>query len=342
MRSGATQGGQGAYGTVPTVPQLDSTQLAAILGNTGNLGKLFGLTNSLNVNAAEQAQVPLNLNLPNYQQNLQQRSQNITAAQQGVLPQDFKNQLGISAAERGVGTGGIYGANNDAALLRALGTNSLARMDTGQQQFNQSMATTPTGTQFNPISFLNTPGMFQSAQYGANVLGAAPNPRMAADEELRRAQQGLGTSWWHGSPNSGMLGGNQTSSGWAGAQGSTGLGAMPSSLSPMPRATGQQFGPPGASANNPMPRSTGEQFGPNPWGGTGTPLPGYSGSQWTGSLMDDLGANQFTGQSNDINPWARATGEQFGPNPFQSGDQNFGYQGPGWTGDMLEDMNYNG
>lgn len=191
LRPGPTQGGSGAYGAVPTIPDPFGTQRSAISGNMGNLGNLYGLTNSLNTNAAQQAVMPFQMNLPNYNAMTAASSGNILSKLKGQVPEDVARQIAQMAAERGAATGTIGAPNSNAALLRALGLTSLDLTNQGEQQLSGAVARTPTGQQFNPQQFLITPNQLQEAQYGSNVLGAAPDPRQAAQLGLRTAQSGM-------------------------------------------------------------------------------------------------------------------------------------------------------
>lgn len=186
-----TQAGSGAFGAVPTVPSLQSTQGQAIGGNLANLGSLSGLTGQLNQLTATQAALPYQLNLPNYSSMLSANTGNILSNLQGQIPGDVSAQLQQLGAERGIATGNPGSPNSNAALLRALGQTSLGLQTQGAQQFNQAIASTPTGAQFNPAQFLVSPAEQQQAQYAANTLAAAPNPNLAAATSLGSALSGL-------------------------------------------------------------------------------------------------------------------------------------------------------
>ncbi len=190
-----------AFGGIPGVPSPGQTQGQAISSNIGNLGSLYGLGSSLNQFTAQQAPTSLNLNLPNYQQNLATQSQDVMSKLKGQIPQDVANQLQQFGAERGVGTGSIGSPNSDAATLRALGLTSLDIQNQGMQQFGQQIAQTPQGAQFNPFNFLITPEQQQQAQYQANLLNAAPVPSSAQYAGLNAFQQGRGQGF-QGFPSS--------------------------------------------------------------------------------------------------------------------------------------------
>lgn len=186
------QGGAGPYGGIPQVPSPINTQGQAISGNMGNLGNLYNLGNSLNTNIAQQAALPYNLNLPGYQGMIGQSSGNILSLLQGQVPQDVANQISQMAAERGVATGSIGSPNANTALLRSLGLTSLGLQQQGEGELTGAIGRTPTGQQFNPQSFLVSPDTLQQAQYQSNLLSAAPDPTLSAQQELTNAFAGLG------------------------------------------------------------------------------------------------------------------------------------------------------
>lgn len=292
LPTGPTQRGAGTYGQVPTVPDLFGTQAGAISGNLGNLSNLYGLTGSLNTEIAKQAQLPFQLNLPNYQGMVGQSSQNILSQLQGQVPQDVANQISQMAAERGVSTGSIGSPNANAALLRSLGLTSLGLQQQGEQNLTGAMQRTPTGQQFNPQQFLVSPQQQQEAQYFANLLGAAPTPGMGQRANLGAFQSGLGAV--RGLGNSGY-GGNTDALGFQvpnmGAEyyGPTPVGHAPagsgyvnssSSYNPWSSditRSGGDFGASNTSMGNFNAPITG--FG-NTFPQTGEPWPGYSGSEW--------------------------------------------------------------
>lgn len=207
LPSDPTQAGKGAYGAVPSVPSPTSTQGDVIGGNLQNLGALYGLTGSLNQQIAKQAVLPYQQNLPNYSAMVGQSSGNILSQLKGQVPQDVANQIAQMAAERGVSTGAIGSPNANAALLRSLGLTSLGLQQQGEQNLTGAIGRTPTGQQFNPASFLVTPGQQQEAQWLSNLMGAAPNPAAAAHEALKAGQQGLRTGLGTGGPVGGFGGG---------------------------------------------------------------------------------------------------------------------------------------
>lgn len=179
-----------SFGGIPGVPSPANSAGQALGGNIGNLGQIYNLGGPLNQFTAQQAPTSLNLNLPNYQQNLATQSRDVTSKLQGQIPQDVQNQLAQFGAERGVQTGSIGSPNSNAALMSLFGTNSLALQNQGMQQFGQQIAQTPQGQQFNPFGFLVSPQEQQQAQYQANLLNAAPVPSSAQNANLNALQQG--------------------------------------------------------------------------------------------------------------------------------------------------------
>ena len=184
------QPGAGPYGGYPQVPDPFSSQRTAIGGNQGNLGGLSGLSTGVNTTIANNAALPYGLNLPGYQSMLGQSSGNILSLLKGQVPQDVANQIAQMAAERGVATGSIGSPNANTALLRSLGLTSLGLQQQGESELTGAIGRTPTGQQFNPASFLVSPGDTQASQYLANLLASAPDPRAAAAEKLNAAMLG--------------------------------------------------------------------------------------------------------------------------------------------------------
>lgn len=324
LPSGPTQAGHGAYGTVPTVPNPIDTQASALGGNLGNLASLYGLTTGTSAASAAGAATQYGANLPLYGQLTQQGSQNILNDLQGLVSPDVTNQLGILAAQRGVGFGG-GSPNANAALLAALGKTSMGLQAQGQQELTSAIGRTPVGPAFNPASFLVSPGDMQSAQYAANVFGAAPNPAAAANAGLKQAQTGFGAGL--GSmPNFGGVGGG-------GGRDALGFPITPD--------TGYGAGGPGMMVGGALgapstsnPNQAAANW--NQWwnsGGQGTPWSGSYG-QMTGEEAYQIGetgdfgpvgeSNQnlsgFSGMPQTGEEWPGYTGSLWGGNDFGSGD----------------------
>lgn len=177
--------GQGAYGLVPTVPNPISTAAGSIAGNTANLPGLSALatdTTKLNANLGA---LPFQMNLPNYGGMIGSASQGITSNLAGVIDPQEWTQLQQRMAERGARVGiSPSSPNFNTALMTALDQSIAGRQALGQQQLNAAIGRTPTGQAFNTAGQQIQPTDVQAAQYQANVLGAAPDPTMAAQANL--------------------------------------------------------------------------------------------------------------------------------------------------------------
>lgn len=177
--------GQGAYGLVPTVPNPISTAAGSIAGNTANLPGLSTLatdTTKLNANLGA---MPFQMNLPNYGGMIGSASQGITSNLAGVIDPQEWTQLQQRMAERGARVGiSPSSPNFNTALMTALDQSIAGRQALGQQQLNAAIGRTPTGQAFNTAGQQIQPTDVQAAQYQANVLGAAPDPTMAAQANL--------------------------------------------------------------------------------------------------------------------------------------------------------------
>lgn len=189
--TGTTQEGAGAYGTVPTVPNPVNTSGQAVAGNLTNLPGLFDLANQTNLFNIGQAAAPYIANMPDYLNLIGKRSADIGAELSGTIPQDVWNQLAQRAAERGTSMGSPLSPNADAALMAALGTNSLEQIQKGMANLATAYQTTPVPQLWYPQNFFVTPEQQQQAQYSANVMAAAPNPEEAAQEAQDLARQGV-------------------------------------------------------------------------------------------------------------------------------------------------------
>lgn len=192
LPGGPTQPGAGAYGQVPTVPNPAGTLADVLSGNIANLGQIYQLGGGLNQFTAQQAAVPFNLNLPDYQKMIKQSSANTGSLLKGQIPTDVRNLIAQNAAERGVQTGAIGSDNSNAALLRALGLTSLGLQQQGEQNLTGEIARTPTGKQFDPSTFLTDPNTQLMLQYLANMLKAAPTPGAGDRLNLAQLLKGLG------------------------------------------------------------------------------------------------------------------------------------------------------
>lgn len=193
LPSGPVSGYNPAYGGVPSMPNPTSTQTSAILGNVGNLGNLYGLAQGSGAASGAGALAQLNNNLPGATGAQQLALGNTNSLLSGQIPADVLGQLQQASAERAAATGMAPGSPNiESGLLRSIGLTSLGLQQTGLQNLGSLIGMTPMGPQFNPSSMLVNPGEYQSAQYGANVLGAAPIPAQAAAANLAAQRAGLG------------------------------------------------------------------------------------------------------------------------------------------------------
>jgi hypothetical protein len=303
-----------------------------------NLGSLYGLTGSLNTEAANQAVLPLNLNLPNYQGMVGQSSQNITSALQGQVPQDVSNQIAQMAAERGVSTGSIGSPNANSALLRSLGLTSLGLQQQGEQNLTGAIARTPTGTQFQPQSFLTTPSQQAEMQYLSNLYSAAPTPGAGDQANLQNLLKGLGGLGGPGGVRGGGGGGNTDALGF------------PNYVPPPPGGgtgggIGGMLGMPGGAQSG-QPLSPGIPYNPgtaatgaSPWEtGVGMGQGGYQ--PWNNDMMGNVG-DLFAGAGYNAagqQPTGWQAGMPYSPGVGDQSDMYGGYAGPSWSGDMFSDM----
>ena len=315
LTSGPTQAGKGAYGAVPTVPNPIATAGQAIGGDIGNLAGLYGLSTGASGASAAGAAAQYGANLPLFGPLMQQGSQNILNNLQGIVSPDVKNQLGILAAERGVGFG-ADSPNSNTALLAALGQTSMGLQNLGQTQLGQAIQRTPVGPAFNPASMLVTPGEQQQAQFYGNLFGAAPNPAAAANAGLKQAQTGL---------NQGLGLGGMPSYGGGGGGLRDALGF------PITQDTGYGAGGPGMVAGGALgaPTSSNENLaGWNQWWNSGSQGP------MTG------GEGQMTTMGGGATDWANLFGEDATGSDWQAGmpsDQGYGSDFFG-GGDIFADI----
>src|SRR5262245_19544284 len=309
LPAGPTQGGAGTYGRVPGAPDPTQTLGDVLSGNIANLGQLYNLGGQLNKFIAQQAAVPFQLNLPNYQNMLNQSSGNIQSNLRGEIPQDVRNLLTQQTAERGVSTGSIGSDNSNAALLRALGLTSLGLQQQGETELSQAIARTPTGQQFDPRQFLTDPNTQLQMQYLANILASAPTPgagdRLNLQQLLNGLRGGLGAGGG-GGIRSGGGGGNTdllgfqipnmqapgaNAGGWTGWFG-PGATTSPGVTSTINRSGMQGVGTAGQSL------SPGLGFGT--WSGPTTLGPGntyFGPASGFGNLMTGAGTNAPPGGS---------------------------------------------
>lgn len=191
MGSGATLApgpssvGKGAFGLVPTTPNPISTAAGAITGNTANLPALSTLGTGTTKLSAGLAQLPLQLNLPNYMGNLQQASANTASDLAGLMNPQQLNRLTQFAAERGGGIGVAPNSPNAITnLMTALNQGIQETQTRGQEKLAQLISQTPTGQPFNVAGQQLSPGDLQYWQDVATTRGAAPDPTQAAQANL--------------------------------------------------------------------------------------------------------------------------------------------------------------
>lgn len=115
-------------------------------------------------------------NLPNYQQMVQESSENILGNLQGQLSPDVTRNIQQMAAERGIATGSPGSPNMNAAMLRALGLTTLDLQNLAENQLTQAIRRTPV----------------QETQTGTQQTVGGPDPYAAAMANLAAAQMGLG------------------------------------------------------------------------------------------------------------------------------------------------------
>lgn len=255
-----------AYGGIPYIPDPISSQFGSLEGNLQNLGSLFNLSGNLNTFGANQAQRQYQLNLPQYDQMMQQASSNIVSNLAGEVPPDVINLLQQQGAERGVGMGAVGSPNAGAQYLKALGLTSIGQQDKGQTQLTQAIQRTPTSPLFNVASQMISPQEMQAARYMANIYGAAPNPRAAAEEAMRNAEEAMRAG-------ASMAGGGGTTIG-----GSLAGGGPPSTTYTQPGANLPTYVYGGGGNQNMGPGSVWSWLASQGQGGIGTSAGGGGGS----------------------------------------------------------------
>lgn len=166
----------GPYGGVPGVPSPLDTQNTAVSGdiaqfpNYANLAQMYNLAN-YNTQAQEVAGTP--------------GFASVLSNLQGQVPADVANRIAQTAAERGVSTGTIGSPNANAALLSAMGLTSLDLQSLGQQQYGALLGHFPMAAPFDMQAWMVSPEQQQAAQNAANINAAAPDPTLAAQENLK-------------------------------------------------------------------------------------------------------------------------------------------------------------
>lgn len=180
-----------AWGGIPQVPNPGATAGAAIGANLSNLNKILNLGSNINLWSNQQALNQVRTGLPLYDAMTLQSSNNIMDQISGRAPDDVVDMLIRRGAERGILTGTTGSMNNDAALLRALGLNSLDMMKMGEQNLTNAINRTPRGPMFDPTKMFISPDDMQSAQAASNLYASAPNPQAAGTRALGAAKAGI-------------------------------------------------------------------------------------------------------------------------------------------------------
>ncbi len=188
---GSASNWSGSYGGVPNVPSPGASQGAAIGSNLSNLSRILQLSGGVNTFNDASAISAIRSAIPGYDNLIANSSQNILKEIQGDIPNDVVNEILQHAAERGILTGTVGSDNNNAALMRAIGVNSLAIRAQGEQNLTNAIARTPRGDHIRPEAFMVSPDQWQDAQMASNVYASAPIPRMAAGVGYGAAQRGL-------------------------------------------------------------------------------------------------------------------------------------------------------
>lgn len=161
---GPTTGSGTPYGMVPNLP-LYTTDTTQMVGTNAypQLASILGA---------------------GYQGGLNQEMTNIGSLLKGVIPSDVMSQLYQAGAERGIGMGSPGSPNVNAAMLRALGLTSLGLQEQGLGDLSKVIAQVP----IQPSQTTT-----QTTDLGAARAGyaAAPDPRLAAEQALKNAMQGI-------------------------------------------------------------------------------------------------------------------------------------------------------
>ena len=276
--------------------------------------------------AMQQQQAVYN-QLPNYSGSLANVGANINSETAGQLPQDVVNQLTQQAAERGIATGTAGSANMNANLMQALGLNSLALTQQGQQNLEGILPTLAGNSVAKDTSLYATPGLYEAAS--ANAAGVGNNNALQSAElanALAAQSANKGSPYQTIDPTgaqggAAQFGGTPTTSGGPtkGATGTTGTG-------------GTNFGGGGNSGGNTnsgyttVPNTDGSAGGP-----TSTPSGGDSYQQGADQNLAALqAATNNGGQSGPYDPTPNNLGQD--PNaPGQIDPQFLLYMNAGGT-----------
>jgi len=266
----APTGYDSTFGGIYNVPDPGSTARLAIDANRNNMPAITDLIKSIN---------------PNYD------------AQQGIIgdqlggniPADVVRKLSQLGAERGVAIGSPGSQNSMAALLQALGLTSLDMTKSGMDY--ASRFTDQNYGMARP-NFV-TPEDMQAAATAQSINNSAPNPRLAAEEALRRLQMGLGDI----GPQPGSVGGGPPITP---PMGGRPVGAIPPNP-PTPRVGPPSYGDRayGSSVDSGYPAPT--MYAPASPFRAGTPQDTVDPSSAAGRRLSDAGyrANTIRGMSRE-------------------------------------------
>lgn len=191
--AGGGAGGPGTYsdafGGKPAVPNPAASAAAATEGNLANYPALDTLASQVDKSNLANVLTNVGANIPNYTGLVDQRSQNIKDQLAGVVPQDVQNLLQDRAAELGVSSGMPGAPAIDYADLESLGLTSIGQKEAGAKALGSALSTMPNVPIMDPTQSFTMPSDIQSAQYAANVIGAAPDPTTAANTAFDRMLQ---------------------------------------------------------------------------------------------------------------------------------------------------------
>ena len=147
------------------------------LGLPATPGVEYGTARDVNQFMTHQAIAPFLQNMPNYANLVGKRGEITSDMLSGQLPRDVMQQIQQAGAERGVAQGSPGSSNSNAAMLRALGLNSLQMQGQGSQMMSQSIADTPVPELWNPMSLYVPTKLGQmglSAARGGGGAGGKP------------------------------------------------------------------------------------------------------------------------------------------------------------------------
>ncbi len=299
--SGGVDYGGGAYPGKPVVPDPRTITSQTVDANLANMGKFQDLATQTNKFNQDQALLPYTSQDPNYMANRAIESGNVNQQLQGQVPLDVWRQIQQGAAERGVRMGSPGSPNANAAMLAALGTNSIAMQNLGRTGQHQLYADTPVGKQLDPSSLFTNANDLYSAQLLASIYASQANPELQAQELIRLQQQAQRNALNTGSPAS-----NSRYQGLSPVVGGPPLGATPDDLY---GGLHSRYNPPTSGTFN-----LGTNYStPLSYGSAGTRVGAgqYGGLTSTGPGQTYMGAND--------NSWFNQNWDQPSTNPWEAG-----------------------